>query len=458
MSMIFVNPQFKITQGKSVPNFGIQEEQSLHASEKIRRAAEYSVGYYSQNSVLLSYRTNAIAEGDNLEFPGLVGLAYHCWAQEKCMLLEPHMVYDRFLSECTSIILQNVEENRSLFTDSDGKKNIVIELADPTEMSINALTDNLLVNVKSAQLKEIMMTRFSTDTIESVIARKYAFCQSATPYFNYITTLCGIPAIKIGGLYSDWKQITDMISNAKNIIKAPESSNWELFCDNFLNICNRIADSFLNGQEPFPGFVSNIICNERNPKCGSEHTDNIVSGWLCFLYRKIGIVMIDHIFDPDVYILNTFEASLSAFDSDVHYVPYENKETGHMFYKACGVYNYTASIKEDGREFNGGSYTFIKCQIMDPDLFCKMAKKDLTPSMVKHIARCDICELDENKKGKGIVGVRYKCMTCPDYDLCSTCFMRNEHKEHAFVALRSKNSKLQTKVKIDYVLNTNETF
>ena len=49
-------------------------------------------------------------------------------------------------------------------------------------------------------------------------------------------------------------------------------------------------------------------------------------------------------------------------------------------------------------------------------------------------------------------------MTCPDYDLCSTCFMRNEHKEHAFVALRSKNSKLQTKVKIDYVLNTNETF
>lgn len=41
---------------------------------------------------------------------------------------------------------------------------------------------------------------------------------------------------------------------------------------------------------------------------------------------------------------------------------------------------------------------------------------------------CDGC------KGS-ISGVRYKCATCPDYDLCSGCKEKDLHKEHSFVRL-----------------------
>merc|ERR1712233_55491 len=57
---------------------------------------------------------------------------------------------------------------------------------------------------------------------------------------------------------------------------------------------------------------------------------------------------------------------------------------------------------------------------------------------VTHAAVCDKCE-------QNIVGVRYKCLSCPDYDLCSTCEEQNaqEHfhsEEHVFAKLYHRHS------------------
>jgi len=47
---------------------------------------------------------------------------------------------------------------------------------------------------------------------------------------------------------------------------------------------------------------------------------------------------------------------------------------------------------------------------------------------VIHRATCDLC-------GSGINGVRYKCLTCPDYDTCSQCISitNEQHPNHTFV-------------------------
>ena len=45
---------------------------------------------------------------------------------------------------------------------------------------------------------------------------------------------------------------------------------------------------------------------------------------------------------------------------------------------------------------------------------------------------CDVCEM------KPIRGVRYKCMECPDFDLCEGCHDKELHKEHKMQGIVEK--------------------
>ncbi|KAK9889410.1 hypothetical protein WA026_004683 [Henosepilachna vigintioctopunctata] len=46
---------------------------------------------------------------------------------------------------------------------------------------------------------------------------------------------------------------------------------------------------------------------------------------------------------------------------------------------------------------------------------------------------CDVCQ-------KAIIGYRYKCIECPDYDLCSTCEGNGHHSEHMVLRLPNSNT------------------
>nr|AAX09928.1 oxidative stress protein [Aurelia aurita] len=45
---------------------------------------------------------------------------------------------------------------------------------------------------------------------------------------------------------------------------------------------------------------------------------------------------------------------------------------------------------------------------------------------------CDVCD-------KGIEGTRFKCLACPDYDLCSGCESKGFHPEHEMLRMRTPN-------------------
>jgi len=57
-----------------------------------------------------------------------------------------------------------------------------------------------------------------------------------------------------------------------------------------------------------------------------------------------------------------------------------------------------------------------------------------------HPALCDSCN-------QRIVGIRYKCSQCPDYDLCSTCEPNSDkvhNPEHSFLKLRNPSQSIST--------------
>ena len=45
--------------------------------------------------------------------------------------------------------------------------------------------------------------------------------------------------------------------------------------------------------------------------------------------------------------------------------------------------------------------------------------------------RCDGCSMFPLR------GTRYKCLTCPDYDICTGCRSRGNHSEHEMYAMDS---------------------
>jgi len=55
-----------------------------------------------------------------------------------------------------------------------------------------------------------------------------------------------------------------------------------------------------------------------------------------------------------------------------------------------------------------------------------------------HAARCDMCHI------LPILGVRYKCLDCPDYDTCSACFNRTKetHPGHSFITIRDPSDRI----------------
>ncbi|KAK1161116.1 sequestosome-1-like isoform X1 [Acipenser oxyrinchus oxyrinchus] len=76
--------------------------------------------------------------------------------------------------------------------------------------------------------------------------------------------------------------------------------------------------------------------------------------------------------------------------------------------------------KENKREFQPGA-------AQGTDRSCPFPPKPY-PNMVHPMVTCDGCE------GQ-VVGTRFKCTVCPDYDLCSPCQAKGLHREHPLLPI-----------------------
>lgn len=90
----------------------------------------------------------------------------------------------------------------------------------------------------------------------------------------------------------------------------------------------------------------------------------------------------------------------------------------------------------------------IKAEVSDKELEeTTLSKPSQEEKTVHKYIICDGCEMDP------VVGVRYKCAVCPDYDLCENCEATTTH-DHPFLKIRSKK---QTPHKIIVVVEDEQS-
>lgn len=71
----------------------------------------------------------------------------------------------------------------------------------------------------------------------------------------------------------------------------------------------------------------------------------------------------------------------------------------------------------------------IEAEAMIPKLLQQFKPQECKNDTIHYIS-CDMC------KSKSIVGYRYKCSVCPNYDLCGACEAKNKHT-HPFLKIKS---------------------
>lgn len=252
---------------------------------------------------------------------GFLGFLSHAYSNHVKVSISPYDIWILIISEVSKFIVAKPEPFRSLFTDSDEKKEIIIFTNAEYEMPMDQLSAALASNIKFDS--NIIFPEFSIRSTESVEMIQALFCEMASPYYNYSMLMCGLPEIKVLGTMDDWKNI-----------KTNFNKLFELLCGcyNFKNyvlrvgiILDGIINSFQSSEEDSVSFWKDIF-TEKNFGSGSQRE---INGWI-----------------RHFLIVQQKPLQLQNFTNTIGYVRYKNLNTGKSYMSVHGGFDY--DLDEEG--------------------------------------------------------------------------------------------------------------
>lgn len=268
------------------------------------------------------------------------------------------MIYFTILSEIASHVLKHPKDFKSLFTDKDTKQNIIIVDPRATEggLNIQTLRGALRKKVINKELYQLVCDlKFASDDSGAHEARCMAFCEMGIPYYNYLTTLCGIKSVDIQGACDDWKKLVGTLNRLRSILAQCNSDRQVTsLIDRSIQTVTRLIHFTFDQQTSHSReeFFNDIFHYGQNHKCGSGHDQFIVSGWIRNFYLSQG-------------------EDITNFSSSMTYVPYFNNETQRKFVQVSTI---AYSELVDGTAVP--HYGKLKFEIFNEALFNKIAMKN----------------------------------------------------------------------------------
>jgi hypothetical protein len=192
------------------------------------------------------------------------------WSSHYGVVLNPDIVWNTLLCEVAGIVAKNPEDFRKFFTKSTEKKGITV--SGYSRLDLTQVFDALKGLVPDG-LEKVLVPDFSTTNSAARSAHRAAFADLVSPYYSYMTFMCGIPYVDLRGTPEDWR----MISSLWNIVKSmPVSRDYHECVSNTLNN----LESQLSA--PNPSFFRNMF---SSVSCGSGG-ETQVYGWFSQLFHE----------------------------------------------------------------------------------------------------------------------------------------------------------------------------
>jgi len=203
-------------------------------------------------------------------FIGYLKLAYD---YHKGIIIRPDFIWHTVLFELSQLIVKDPDKYRDFFTkQKDGKVEILVHTDDPRDIDLNLILEKLETLVPVGTKDFIL--NFSTTTQLSKMAINSAFCEAVSPYYDYMTFLCGVPKIMIEGSEEDWNSIQNSCENLKSIF-----TDYDYYFDGISSLVGKFkkADDV--------DYFSSMFNNKREGSGSKLYLD----GWIknLFIDKKI---------------------------------------------------------------------------------------------------------------------------------------------------------------------------
>lgn len=143
------------------------------------------------------------------------------------LALRPEVMAYLIAHEVATAVKMFPDRYRSIFTTDPGKPEINVD--DPSLIKGNpasdwsrtiAMFENKLNALVPSNVGACLSPNFTTSTPATKAASMVAFMDAASPFYTFkVTTLCGIPAIRLDGELADWLKLNMLVCNLIEIFK-----------------------------------------------------------------------------------------------------------------------------------------------------------------------------------------------------------------------------------------------
>lgn len=203
-----------------------------------------------------------------------------CFRNHYHPIIKPSDIYYVILGVVSDYINQHPERFNRIFIDYHQQINANIDttnikgLADKIQHIFNKIDKLSCINIKHIFLD------FSTDSNESISARKCIFCKMVTPFFKVQTFNCGFPSLSLLGNIEDWQKIISNIEMMKLLFGVVdfETQYLKKYFNKVEIIIKKILDQVKNRKIDISFFKEMIKKHNSSNKCKVE-------GWICDLYN-----------------------------------------------------------------------------------------------------------------------------------------------------------------------------